>query len=539
MSAPTHTPLRPSREAPSSRSVLELLEEAAGGHGSVRFLAGDQRATPIAELWRQSGDAARWIANTLGAGTTVAAVLSNTRPCAASLIGAWRAGCTVASLPLPGRGVSVTAYVEQLARFCRAAGATALLVDPAHRGLIERPPVPVHAFDEVLAGGPACALDREGALVQFTSGSLGAPKGIHLTPRAVGANIEAILESVQPTAGDSSCSWLPLSHDMGLIGLFLTPLAAGAPRFGHHDLVLMTPEAFVGNPNRWLRTCSEFRSTFTVVPNFALELAMRTARRAGPLDLSHLRVCIVGSESVRADTLRRFSDVFAPSGFTSRAFCPAYGMAEATVAITVVRPQQQWRAESFGCGPARQALVSTGPAIPGVDVRVNAPDGVIGKIEFRSPALLDRYIGADLELTPDGFFRTSDLGAVDRGELFVAGRGDEVIIVGGRNFYPTDIEAALGDGLVRPGCAAAVEAPDGGIAIVAELRSAKVDEPDLARTCQLIRRAVAVETGIGPATVAFVARGSLPKTPSGKLRRLAIRDALAGNDGVSFRKDFA
>jgi acyl-CoA synthetase (AMP-forming)/AMP-acid ligase II len=505
----------------------------------VQFLAGDSRTTPIAELWRQSGDAARWITRTVGGGTTIAAVLSNTRSCAASLIGAWRSGCTVASLPLPGRGVSVAAYLEQLERFCRAAGAGALLVDPAHAGLIERPPVRLHAFDEVLAGGPHCPADGEGALVQFTSGSLGTPKGIHLTLGAVGANVEAILEAVQPAAGDSSCSWLPLSHDMGLIGLFLTPLAAGAPRFGHHDLVLMTPESFVANPNRWLRTCSEFRSTFTVVPNFALELAMRTSRRSRPVDLSCVRVCIVGSESVRADTLQRFSEMFAASGFRARAFCPAYGMAEATVAITVVRPQQHWRKESFGSGSGGQTLVSTGPSVPGVDVRVTAPDGTIGRIEFRSPALLDRYIGAELTLTPDGYFPTSDLGAIDRGELFVAGRSDEVIIVGGRNFYPADIEVTLGEGLVRPGCAAAVEAPNGGIAIVAELRSTNVDEAELLRTCQLIRRAVATETGVGPATVAFVARGSLPKTPSGKLRRLAIRQSLAQHDGVSFRKDFA
>jgi len=538
MSILTLEPPEPvTRETPRG-SVLDLLEDAARGHGTVRFLASDAEATSIGTLWAQSGDAARWITKTVGAGSTIAAVLSNTRPCAAFLIGAWRVGCTVASLPLPGRGMSIESYMEQLGRFCVAAGADTLMVDAAHAGLIESPPVPVHTYDEVLGGGPRCPFDGGGALVQFTSGSLGTPKGIFLSLDAVGANIAAIISTIEPDVGDSSCSWLPLSHDMGLIGLFLTPLAAGAPRFGHHDLVLMTPEKFVANPNSWLRTCSDFGSTFTVVPNFALELAVRTAKRAGPLDLSNIRVCIVGSESVRADTLNRFTDTFAPHGFQPRAFCPAYGMAEATVAVTAVRPQQHWRAISFD-GPGSQTLVSTGAPIDGVDVRVPGAEGVVGQIEFRSPALLDRYIGAELRLTDDGYFRTSDLGLIDGGELFVVGRSDEVIIVAGRNLYPADVEAALPQGLARPGCVAAVDAPGGGLAIVAETRSTGMDATELERVSRSIRASVAVATGVGAATVAFVHRGALLKTPSGKLRRLAIRAALAEGESLLWRKDFA
>jgi acyl-CoA synthetase (AMP-forming)/AMP-acid ligase II len=537
MSILTLEPSRPASSYHGRTSVLDLLEDAASGHGTVRFLASDTDATSIAVLWSQSGDAARWITNTVGAGGTIAAVLSNTRACAAFLIGAWRVGCTVASLPLPGRGMSIESYVDQLGRFCAAAGAGTLMLDPAHAGLIENPPVRVHTYDEALGGGPTCPFDGGGALVQFTSGSLGTPKGIHLTLEAVGANVEAIISTIEPGIGDSSCSWLPLSHDMGLIGLFLTPLAAGASRFGHHDLVLMTPEKFVANPNSWLRTCSDFGSTFTVVPNFALELAVRTAKRAGSLDLSGIRVCIVGSESVRADTLNRFADTFAPQGFDPRAFCPAYGMAEATVAVTAVRPDEHWRAIPFD-GAGSSTLVSTGSAIDGVDVRVPGPDGTVGQIEFRSPALLDRYIGAELRLTDDGYFRTSDLGLMESGELFVVGRADEVIVVAGQNVYPADVEAALPEGMVRPGCAAAVEAPGGGLAIVAETRVPRMEPPELDRLCRSVRSAVAIGTGVGAATVAFVRRGTLPKTPSGKLRRLAIRNALVDGETLLWRKDF-
>src|SRR5438876_647137 len=206
-------------------SMLDLLDDSATGRGTVHFPGEEPEPTPISELWDASGQAARWMAATVGTGGTVAAVLA----------------------------------------------------------------------------------------------------------------------ALEPGAGDASCSWLPLSHDMGLIGQLLSPLAAGAPEFGHHCLTLMKPEAFMANPRSWLRTCSETGSTITVAPNFALELAVRTSRRIGSLDLSRLRAIIVGSESVRADTLVRFADAYAPSGFRPLALCPGYGLAEATLAVTIVRPHEPWR----------------------------------------------------------------------------------------------------------------------------------------------------------------------------------------------------
>ena len=532
--------------------MLDLLEDSAAGRGTVHFPGNEPEPTSIGALWAASEQAARWIAAQAGTGGVVAAVLTNTRDCVTTLFGAWRAGCTVASLPLPARGMVAQVYADQLTRFCAAAGAQMLVVDSAHRSLLGETPFPVHTFDEAQAGGPAASFDGEAALVQFTSGSVGTPKGIYLTLEAVAANVTAILAALEPGVGDGSCSWLPLSHDMGLIGQLLSPLAAGAARFGHHRLTLMKPDTFMANPRSWLRTCSNTQSTITVAPNFALELAVRTSKRIGSLDLSRLRTIIVGSETVRADTLVRFADAYAPSGFRPLALCPGYGLAEATLAVTIVRPHEPWRSiprpADHGAPEGTSAtLVSNGPPLEGVEVRVtpsggsverDGPDGPVGRVELRSPGQLSRYVGADLRLTPDGYFVTGDIGMMHEGELFVVGRGDEAIVVAGRNLYPADIETAVQHESIRRGSIAAVAAPDGGLAVVVEPSVPNLSTAELEAACRGIRTAVASQTGCPVATVAFVPRGSLPKTPSGKLRRLAISRSLAADEGLLARVDF-
>lgn len=524
-------------------SVLDLLEDGATGRGTVHFVGEEAEPTPMARLWADSELSARWTAAHIGTGGVVAAVLTNTRACVATLFGAWRAGCTVASLPLPARGMSPEIYGAQLARFCAAAGARTLLVDPEHAPLIGDVRVPVHTHDETQRGGPPSSLEGNGALVQFTSGSVSSPKGIYLTLDAVGTNVEAIVRTLDPELGDSSCSWLPLSHDMGLIGQLLSPLAASAAHWGHHNLTLMKPETFAANPRSWLRTCSEKGSTITCVPNFALDLAVRTNRRMGALDLSRLRTIIVGSESVKRDTLERFTESFAPAGFRPIAFSPGYGMAEATLAVTIVPPDELWHAvprpSQLGePGGAPRSLVSCGRAVTGVDVRVAGSSGSVGPIEFRSVSMLSHYIGSELRLTDDGYLVTGDIGMMQDDELYVVGRGDDAIVVAGHVVYADDIEVAVDHESIRPSCIAAVAAPDGGLAIVAEPAAPRMSTAELEDACRAIRRVVAGRTGWPTATVAFVARGSLPKTPSGKLRRLAIARLLS-TDELLARVDFA
>jgi acyl-CoA synthetase (AMP-forming)/AMP-acid ligase II len=241
--------------------------------------------------------------------------------------------------------------------------------------------------------------------------------------------------------------------------------------------------------------------------------------------------------------LVRFAEAFEPVGFRPVAFCPAYGLAEATLAVTIVRPDEPWRsiprpADQVASGGASRPLVSTGTPVDGVEVRVTPSDGMVGPIEFRSPSLLSRYIGAELLLTADGYFVTGDNGIIHDGELFVVGRGDEAIVVAGRNLYPDDIESAVHHEAIRRGCIAAVAAPDGGLAIVAEPSAPSMSTTELETACRGIRTMVASQIGCSPAMVAFVARGSLPKTPSGKLRRLAISRSLASDDGLLARVNF-
>ena len=325
--------------------MLDLLDDSATGRGTVHFPGEEPEPTPIGELWDASEQAARWIAANVGTGGTVAAVLTNTRACVTALFGAWRAGCTVASLPLPARGMSpqrLRRPAHPVLRGRRRAdahggpGVTHALLDDAS--------LPVHTFDETLAGGPPSSFDGAAALVQFTSGSVGTPKGIHLTLDAVGAHVLAILAALEPGAGRR-----------------LVLLAAAVPRHGPDRTA---PVAARGGRPPIRSSPSHAHEAGDVHGQPAVVAAdvlgdggddhrrRRTSRwssrcaragASGALDLSRLRSIIVGSESVRADTLVRFADAFEPAGFRPMAFCPGYGLAEATLAVTIVRPHEPWR----------------------------------------------------------------------------------------------------------------------------------------------------------------------------------------------------
>lgn len=374
----------------SANRAAGLGERLAGPAAAARVRFLDEGTTKtVGDLCAEGRGAGRWISSLDR--PVCAMVLSNTAACVAALFGAVGVGATLVSVPLPPRGSSPEWYAGFVASVCRQTGAAGLLVDGEHRGLVPDGLGPeTRAYDEVLAPMTRCspATDKGFRLVQFTSGSTEQPRGVVLGERAVLANVDAILSVIDPEAYDTACSWLPLSHDMGLIGMLLAPCLAAPTTSPGGNLCLLRPERFVRSPRTWLVACSEVGATCTAAPDFAFALMSRRATPAG-LDLSSLRAAIVGAEPVRATTLTAFADRFAAAGFDDRAFCPAYGLAEAVLAVTMTAASERWRSvevdgRRLGDGVLAHvargtgaAIVASGSAVPGAPCRgrPSMPDG--------------------------------------------------------------------------------------------------------------------------------------------------------------------
>ena len=515
--------------------ILDFLEDACSGTGVIRFVPDHPEPLPVAELWRRSGSAAQWLSARFPEGAAVAMALATTPAAVVAMVGAWRAGLTVASLPNPGRGMSADEYQYQVEQICRQVGASLLAVDDALLPLLPPLSVSVVGFAQC-RGDNGGRTSGRGELVQFTSGSTSAPKGVQIRLDAIAANVESILETLAPQAGDSACSWLPLSHDMGLIGMLLASWSAMRPAFlGRGELCLIRPEYFLRDPGSWLVACSETGATTTAAPDFAYALAARTIGSANRLDLDRLRTCICGGETVRWSTLERFAEASAVAGFQPRAFCPAYGLAEATLAVTMVRPEQkvtvryahaaaladgEWRDMPTGKG---KAVVSAGAQLPGMGCRISGGSSGLGAIEVTGRSLFSGYAGAGSPLSSDGWLRTGDLGIVIDGELYPAGRYDDRIIVAGRNVDVTHVEDRIsGRHGIRHGGVVAVEDGEVGFVVVAE----PANVADLHEIAHSARDALVRATGLTPSAVMLVPRGSLPKTPSGKVQRYRVRSLL-------------
>ena len=377
------------------------------------------------------------------------------------------------------------------------------------------------------------------AFLQYTSGSTSAPKGVVVSHANLAANLAMIAAAFGNTARSTHASWLPLYHDMGLIMNLLQALYLGA------TAVLMSPVAFLQRPLAWLRAIAEYRAEVAGAPNFAYDLCVaryRAEAMAG-VDLSGWRVAFNGAEPVRAETLRRFAETFAPHGFSAAALRPAYGMAEATVLIS---------AAAAGGAKTRRVeereVVGCGRALPGERIAIVDPDsarrrgpGEIGEIWVAGPHVARGYWGARAETAATFgwaiageaeacWLRTGDLGFIDEsGELFVTGRIKDVIIIRGVNHYPQDIEytAERADPALAPhgGAAFAVAGPAGteALVVVHEVARSGRRTADAERLAARIREAVVREHDIAPYAVTLIRPGTLPKTTSGKVQRAACR----------------
>jgi fatty-acyl-CoA synthase len=480
-------------------------------------------------------------------------ILAQTTPAiVVAFLGCWAAGAVAVPLPLPMRAVDPQSFIEQNQRRLEKVGAK-LLTLPA--GLIPMVGdlgrgIHMMAAEELSSHGgilPTPSREDDIALVQFTSGSTSEPRGVALSHASILANARAIERRVTVAPDDCIVSWMPLYHDMGLIGFLLTALCSGA------TLVLMSPQRFIADPSLWLQAISDFRGTITGGPNFSYALAARILESgvAGKIDLSSLRLALNGAEPVDHEVLQGLVNAGEPYGLRPEVPYPVYGLAEATLAVTFPEPGKRFHIDHVSreavevegvAVPAQpgdegtRALISLGITLEGLEMVVLKADGCIagerelGEVCVRGASLMQGYwndAAATAETLRGGWLHTGDLGYLAGGELYLAGRIKDVVIVGGRNLFPEDVErCAEGVGGIRKGNAVAfgVTSRRGRERLVLVGETRLECEKKALEAARAVSGAVREEIGVPVREVVLVPAGSLPKTSSGKKRRFLCRD---------------
>jgi fatty-acyl-CoA synthase len=540
---------------------LPRLEATAETTHSITFVgsagAGGRERVEWGRLHEDArGMAAALQARGIGPGSHVALLGPTTRLFVTAIQATWLAGATVIVLPLPMRLGSIEDFVAQTRRLIVHSGAQVVVIDAQLSEFLDPKPddPPVVRLDQLR--GAADRYERPAddpdalAILQFTSGSTADPKGVMVPHRCMAANLDAIVDAAEVDPDeDMAVSWLPLYHDMGLIGLLGGPMTCG------FDLVLAAPQDFLAAPARWMEWTAEFGATVTAGPNFAYALAARALDRLDRLDLSRWRLALNGAEPIDPGAVESFLAAGAAHGVDPRtAFC-VFGMAEATLAVTFPTPgsgmhvdavdqrvleTDQYAAPVDPDGGNVRRLPLLGRPLDGVELRICDPasgqsmqDREVGEIELRGTSISPGYYGnarASEDARRGDWFRTGDLGYVVDGELVVCGRLKDVIIVGGRNVFPEDVERAAEsvDG-VRAGnvIAFGTEGRRGREALVV-VAETKLDEITPIRAAVAARVTDAV--GVPPEDVVLVRPGTLPKTSSGKPQRSLCRRRYLGDE---------
>ena len=547
-------------------TLTQRIEVAAGFGGTVTFVDGDDHQQIT---WAQLHEEAKAMAAALQRhgivpGDHVAVLGPTTRNLVTLIQATWLAGAAMVVLPLPMRLASIEEFVAQTRRRVLAADVTLFVIDGQLAPFVTDEPgdPPRLVLDELVAlAADSTAADWKRpdddpdrtAIIQFTSGSTSEPKGVVLPHKAMCANLQGLCEIGQLQDDDVFVSWLPLYHDMGLVGLLGTPMTTG------RDLVLGAPQDFTARPSRWMEWVSRYGGTVTAGPNFAWALATRALRRSEPLDLSRLRIALNGAEPVDADSVRAFVAAAEEHGMRPGAVFPAFGMAEVGIAGTFPEPLAGLRTDRVdrrvleseryaapvddGAEHAKEyALLGT--PIPGLEIRVVDPtddrplaDREVGELQIRGTSATPGYYRnpeATAAAFRDGWLCTGDLAYLLDGQLVVCGRIKDVIIVGGRNIFPEDVERAAGDiEGVRAGnvIAFGIEGRRGqeAMVVVAETKG----EGDLAAVRRQVHDAAKRVTGLPPQDIVFVEPGALPKTSSGKLQRTLCRQQYQADELVS------
>jgi fatty-acyl-CoA synthase len=567
-SLPTRHPLALRRAA--FGSVPEMLDYAAQGETGVSFYSA--RGERLSALpWKEVRARAHVMARKLiGAGFARGdrlLITADTWPgFFDAFFGAQYAGLLPVPVSIPVGIGGKEAYLDQLRRQFAASGAVAAVGLDELAGFLaeaakEFPALRLHGGMDVLESLPEKPVDlrplgpADTCYIQFSSGSTRHPHGVQITQAALMANLQGITGpgGLDVVEGDRAASWLPLYHDMGLIGFLFSPLA------GQLSIDYITPRDFARRPMQWLNLISKYRGTIAYSPSFGYDLAVRRGGSQIPadLDLSSWRHAGIGGDMVRADVLERFAAAFEPKGFNRSAFIPSYGMAEVCLAITfspggkgmhtdtveraaLAEEQRAVPATNPGDTHSARRFVLCGRVLPGHRLEVRDEQGqalgdrAVGRIFVKGPSIMPGYFQepeASREVLIDGWLDTGDLGYLLNGEIVVTGRAKDLIIVNGRNVWPQDIEWAIeAQKVVKNGDSAAfsVDTGEGERVVVAVLARVSGDEAKakLARdVAGAVREAIAVDCDVAlvPPTM------GLPHTSSGKLSRSRTKaNYLAG-----------
>ena len=502
--------------------MRHLFDRLGASASSVTFAgAADERVIPHVDLRRQAWRiAAELIARGVRPGAPIAIELDNSPAAVAALLGIWAAGATVVSLPPPARSAS-DGYSVGFSRVFAQLGVDTLVGSDRVAKMLGSTMTRVLTCESLLEAADErdptdpCLEAPRIALVQFTSGSTGMPRGVAIRDESLTGHLAAIVGALGVDERDGATSWLPLHHDMGLVGMLLSSLWARCP------LTLMTPRVFARNPICWLERCAATTTSCTAAPNFAYRLATVSLRlESFSGDLSALRICLCGAERVSARVMREFLAAASRYGLPPNAVMPVYGLAEATLAVSFPPLGQPLR-------EGRGDTVSLGCTLPGIESRIVETDASgRGKLALRGPWMFDHYVTAAGPMSPfdgDGWYQTNDVVSEVDGQLYVHGRSDEVAIVRGRNVYAEDVESVVASiAGARFGFHAAFRLDADSFGIAGEWVGADGSRPeDLVAE---IRNAVVSEVGARLHSIRVCHPRTLPMTSSGKVKRAVCRE---------------
>ena len=553
---------------PTHTNLVDRIRERAREDRAITFVTapGGAQRVSWAEIHHDAkAMAASFQARGIGPDHQIAVLGPTSRALVTAIQATWLAGAAVVVLPLPMRLGSLDQFVEATRLRIKNARASLVVVDPDLAAFIDSQPgdPPLVSLADLQPGKPwypgaeawvPPAINSDSlAILQFTSGSTADPKGVMLPHGTLCNNLDAIAIGVQiDTEAEVCVSWLPLYHDMGLIGLFTAPMSLGL------ELVLAAPQDFVAAPGRWMQWMSDYRGTASAAPNFAYALSARALGRMEGLDLSAWKVGLNGAEPVDPATVEAFVAAATPHGMNPGAVFCAFGMAEACLAVAFppvgrgmltdcvdrdVLETNRFASVVDPDHPNARRFAKLGAAVAGLELRIVDPvDGLVmterevGELQIRGTSITSGYFDrpdATAETFDDEWLKTGDLAYLVEGELVVCGRIKDMIIVGGRNVFPEDVERAVGViNSVRTGNVIAFGVLEHqrsgreGLVVVAETRP----DAELDSLRVEVSRTVRESIGFAPSEVILVQAGTLPKTSSGKLQRNLCRSLYQAND---------